>query len=442
MTRTGDLVPPTVSGTHPEGTEVAQHLRIALERLPDAAYVWDDADEEAVVWDAPGDVYVWDAPFVGGGFTDAVCDFHAVTIDAGHIDENGLFGSAEAVITLDNADGEYSQRASDGRLVYWATGRRVCLLGEADGQWWWLFGGRVTGWDENPDGTVTVTAADGFAQLARDVSADWTPGTASQTVSQRIASICAKWGYTDPTNLAVTDVRMGNPLTDRSPLEEIQVTAMSDAGFVFCDQDGRLVYRGRDWPGGRSDQVTVHTFSDNLCDGSLIVWDLQIISDDVALATRVELENYEDPAKVATASATVPQWEIPYVFSHPQEDLWMSQADGDRLAQDLLARHGTDAPRFGWALHLRDPNQDLWRPGIDLRLGDKVNVVRTFPAAGGEEGLIDVDGLVTGITHEINPDAWLVTVETSRVVTYRSPLRWDRSPYTWDDPNAANVWSH
>jgi hypothetical protein len=412
---------------------------IALERLPQSAYTWDDADPD-IVWDDPA--LVWDAPEVGSGFTDAVCDFHSVTIESGPPDEDTLVPSAEAVITLANPAGEYSTLSADGRLVYWATGRRVQILGVADGAQWWLFSGRVTSWDENPDGTVTITAHDGFARLAQDVGQDWTPGAASQTVAARVAAICSAWGYTDPLRLTTSPQLHANPPTDRSPLEECQVTALSDGGILFCDADGALTYWDRGYTLGRTDQTVVRTVSDNVCDGPLIVWDLATLTNDVGLASSVRLENWEEPAKVATATTTPNPWAVPYVWSHPEPDLWTDQADGNRLATDLLARYRNDAARFSFSLYLHAPTQDLWRAGIDLRLGDKVNLVRTFVAAGGGVGILDVDNLVQAVRHEITPEEWVTTVETSRVIAYRYPLMWDAAPYTWDDPAARNVWSY
>jgi len=440
MTRPADLAPPTLAPPpHPPTSDMARRLHVALERLPVAAYTWDDTDA-AVVWDAPGDAYVWDAPFVGGGFTDAVCDTIACTVTAGHPDELGLVAAAEAVVTLANPDGEYSTLDASGRLVYWAIGRRVHLFGDADGEPWWLFSGRVTGWDQNPDGTVTVTAHDGFAQLAPDPAQMWTPGAAAQTAAQRIAAILATWEYPDPVSLETTDVRMAAPPTERSPLAEAQVTALSDGGFLFCDADGRLWYRGRTFNAGRTDQTVVRGFTDNMCDaGVTTVWDFAQLTDDDALASRVLLEN--TAGLTATATAAPNPWAVPYTFTHPDPDLWTEQTDGNRLAADLLARHGSDAARFSFALYLRDPHQDLWRTGLDLRLGDRVNVLRTYPAAGGGQWELDVDCLVVTISHDISPDSWVTTVETGRVVTYRVPQQWDRTPYTWDDPNPANVWS-
>lgn len=442
MTRTGDVALPSFSppGGH-TFSRVAAHLHIGLERLPTAAYTWDDEDPD-VTWDDTTPERVWDAPFIGGGMTHTTCDFHACVIDAGHLDDDGLFGPGRAVVTLANPAGEYSLLDASGRLVYAAVGRRVQILGEADNLSWWLFSGRVTSWDENPDGTVTVTAHDGFAQLAQDTGTEWTPGSLDQTVAQRVTSILSTWAYTDPVALAVTDVRMGNPPTERSPLEECQVTALSDGGVLFGDADGRLTYRARTWLAGRADQTVVRVFSDNVCDGPVVVWDLETVTDDALVASQVRLDNYETPAKTAVATAATNPWTVPYVYSHPDADLWHYQTDGDRLATDLLALRTNQTARFGFALYLHDPGQDLWRTGIDLRIGDRVRVVRHYTAAGGDTGTLDVTNVVTSIGHEITPESWVTTVATSRVVTYAQPVLWDAAAYTWDDTNPLNVWSY
>jgi hypothetical protein len=443
MTRPLDLTPPTLTTPvpDPDASPVARHLVVALERAPEDAYTWDDADLD-VTWDDTTPERVWDAPQTAGGFIDAVCDFHTVTITTGPPDENDFMPTAEAVITLDNRDGAWSTRSVDGRLVYWSLGRRVQLLGVLDdATLWWLFSGRVVGWDENTDNTVTITAHDGFSQLAADPPGPWTPGTLDQTVAQRVASILTTVAYTDPSRLESSDVRLANPPTDRSPLDEARTSAMSDGGLLFCDADGALTYWDRAWTAGRDDQpATPLVITDNLCDaGVLVVWDLATITDDVGLASTVRLENTATPPLVATASLPSSPWVRPYRYEAPELGLWRLQPDGDRLATDLLARYSNDAPRFEWLMYLNAAGP-WWRAGLDLRLGDRVNVTRLYPAVDGD-AVLDVDVLVGGITHEINPDEWLVTVTSSRVVAWRWPELWDATAFAWDDVHPRAIWS-
>ena len=143
MTRTLDRAVPTLT-PHPlppasPMIDWPARLHIALERLPQSAYVWDDADPTVVYDHADPNRYVWDAPEIGAGFTDAVCDFQLLEIDRGDPDELGLFGAAVATVSRANPSGEYSLWTVDGRLAYWAPGRAVHIFADVDGAPWWLF---------------------------------------------------------------------------------------------------------------------------------------------------------------------------------------------------------------------------------------------------------------------------------------------------------------
>lgn len=418
-------------------------LRVGLERLPQAAYTWDDADPE-VCWDDPDpDRFVWDAPFIGGGYTDAVCDLISLVIDPAEPDELGLFGPTEAVLTLANPTGEYTVWTADGRLTYWAPGRRLCVWAELDGEPWWLFSGRVTSWAQQADGTVVVEAFDGLAALADPLGGEWTPGTPGQRALARAQQIAAQAGYPDPIAGDPGDVTLDTEPGETPPLDAIQRAALSDGGLFAGDADGRLLYRDRLWRAGRADQTTVPVVSDNVCDVPVIVWDLELAADDAGLFVRADLFNLA--GLHASAQAGDASWYpgAAYRLTHPDPDLWTSQADGDDLAEYLIAQSSTPAlaPR-AFALYLHDPRQDLWRTGIDLRRGDRVEILHAFVDAAGDDAELDVFTIAASVGHEITPDAWLVTVVGTRTVDWRTVELWDATRFTWDQADPDNVWRY
>src|SRR5215510_11630297 len=285
MTRTGDVAPPTVT-PHPldPGAPIAgwpYRPLLALEYLPQAAYTWDDTDPD-LVWDQAESLgYVWDAPFIGSGFTDVVCDFMALDIDPGEPDDLYLFPACSATLTLDNPDGRYTPWSADGRLTYWAPGRRMHVLAKhiATGELLWLFSGRVASWTTNPDDTVTVIAYDGLSWLAQSLGGTWTDGTAGQSPQARITANLAAAGYPDPLVADLGDVTLDTVATDTSPLERIERVALSDGGLFYGDNDGSLDYRNRLWRAGRSDQPTLWAVSDNRCTAQVIVWNPTMATD-------------------------------------------------------------------------------------------------------------------------------------------------------------------
>lgn len=452
MTRAGDLATPAVT-LHPLEPSAPMgrwpwRPVIAVELLAQDAYTWDDADP-AVVWDAPGDVYVYDAPKAAARLTDVTCDLISLTGETGEPDELGLFPPGRLEMTLANPVGAYSTYTADGRLVYMAPGRRIHVWAQQQPgiEQLWLWSGRVTRWAPQADGTVVVEGYTGVHELAEDVAAPWTPGTAAQLPRSRIQSIANRWRYADRV---IGDVGL-NPLlapnTERSPWEEMQTVALSDGGIVANDADGSLYYRDRGWRVGRPDQATVPVFSDNVCTSvDAVIWDTELSADDDGLFNSIELVNTAGLTATAVADPSDPgAWYVgsEYRLTHPDPDLWTAQGAGNDLAAHLLAVSSIPAIALRqFALYLPDPQQDLWRIGLDRRLGDRVRFVHEQIGPLGLLDVLDVTLVLMFVRHEITADSWVATYSTTRAVGYSLAEQWDRTQFTYDDPDPANVWSY
>ena len=448
MTRTADRAPPTIArhvlpASSPMAAWPYQPV-IALERLAQAAYTWDDADTD-VVWDDTTPERVWDAPFVGSGFTDALCDLLALTIDPGEPDGLGLLPATEVTVTLANPDGRYTVWTADGRLAYWAPGRELCVWAHrhADSTDWWLFRGRVAAWQEQADATVTITAYDGIAELAEDMAGTWTPGTAGQRARARLEAIAAQAGYLDPIGGDLGDLALGTVADTGSPIDAMHRAALSDGGVIMVDADGTLVYRDRLWRAGRSDQTRIPVISDNVCTADATVWEPEFGPDDERLATSVELINTAGLRATATLSGSL--WAgRRYRLTHPDPDLWTAQGDGNALAAYLLAQLSTPALSLRqWTMHLHDPRQPvLFDLAVDLRRGDRVRLLHDFADADGLPATLDVYVICWGTRHEVTADTWTVTAGGSRTVDYLTPELWDRTLWLWDDTDPDAVWRY
>jgi hypothetical protein len=453
MTRAGDVAPPAIS-VHPIGPGAPIYgwpwwPVIGLEMVDTAAYVWDDADV-TVAWDDPNpDRLVWDNPATVSGFYDAVCDLIACEIEPGEADDLYLFPPTQCTLTLDNSTGRYTPWTADGRLTYWAPGRRVCLWARnAAGARWWLFSGRVATWQSNPDGTVTVVAFDGMAQLAQQIAGgQWAPGFAGDTVQARIATVAGAAGYTGRLDLEAGTVTLSTYSSSPVPLEAIQQAALSDGGLFYGDADGSLDYRGRLWRAGRTDTPAPGwTVATNVCEAPVIVWDPEAAADDDRLVTDVALVNVA--GLTATAALTGSLWagDARFRLTHTDHDLWQTQQQGNDLAAYLLAQQSAPAMALAsFTLHHLDPSQQTAVPdmGVGVRRGDRVEVLHRFVDQAGVDQLLDVFAIVLGVGHAIVPEeGWTTTVNLSRTVDYVTPELWDRTALVWDDPSPAAVWRY
>jgi hypothetical protein len=297
--------------------------------------------------------------------------------------------------------------------------------------------GEVTAWREAADGDVTIEAIDPFTRLNQSIG-QWVPGDYGQQPGPRLDDIADLIAYAGVRRFDIGDVTLHHFQTTATPLEEMQAVARSDGGVLFADADGTLVYRDRTWPGGRDDQVAVPTFSDNLCAAdAAVVWELTITTDDDAIVNRAQLTNVAGSTVIAHNADS-------YVLHGPHvltrtNDQWITDAEGMTLAEYLVGRQADAYARIeGFTLHLIDPTQDLWRHGIDLRLGDLIRFVRETPSGG----VVDLTLIVQAIVHEITPIAWVVTVATTRAVGNNITLQWDGAPFAWDDADPVNAWGY
>lgn len=422
-------------------------LVVALERLPQAAYVWDDDDPD-VTWDDTTPERVWDAPFIGSGFTDVWCDLVQLELVTGEADDQWNMRTPYARLQLrDPGDGRYRSRTVDGRLVYWSVGRRLAV-------WWhdetgvdhWLFSGQIATWrDELITPDVVVEAYGSLGTLAQPLGRDWTAGTAGQLLRQRATSILAVPGFAGPLRSDLGDVALSVPVaSDTPPLDELRRAARSDGGIVFADADDTVVVRDRRWRGGRTDQPSVPTFTANVCwleASAVVLWDVVAADLDVRLASVVSLANAATPTPL-TATATNPGIPGGLVFTHPTPDLWTTQSEGNALAAHLAAVRADARLGLGNAdVHLHDIRFDYWHQVLERRLLDRVRFIHEDVfAAPGDVSLYDLTLVVTTLRHQITRDTWTVSLATTPAVAYTLVELWDQTRLVWDDANPLAVW--
>lgn len=433
-------IPPHVPAVgQPSAGWKAQPI-VGLEYMPDAD-LYDDIDTETVVYDA---ALTWDDPATAAGFTDVWCDTTGLEIIHGEPDEHDLIPPSHATLTLYDPTGKYRRRTPDGRLVFYAPGRRLSCLAKIGGVLWWLFNGRVATWHELADGFVEITAYSCTAALAQDPGATIGPGAAGDTLRARLTAILAHAAAAGPGGAITLRSDLGQatlslPPAARQPwLEQMQQAAWSDGGLVFADADDTLIGRDRLWRDGRPDQPAQKlALSDNVCDaGAVVVWEPETGHDDDWLAGRVLLSNI---AGLASAAANPAENIDPtLLYTHPDADLWRTQAEGDGLAAWIATVRGMARLAISRAVvHLHDARFDYWQAMIDCRLADRVRWLHTERFAG-QLDTTDVDVIVATVRHLLTADTWTVEIETTPAVAYTAVLEWDVTSYTWND--AAAVW--
>lgn len=427
-------------------------LRIAVERLPLAAYVWDD-DDPTIVWDGAG--LVWDAPFIGEGFIDLLCDMTSAVIAHPPPDEHFLFPASAATVTIADPTGQYATVDADGRLIYWAPGRRCAIWWTADsGGDWWLFNGRIGSWRQDVDGSITIVAYCGFDELATEQGFDWYATISAQMKAPDLCKrVMAAVGYRNktvhtaytaddfqqapapPDSTGQPMFPMGIPIQPLAshdettiPLDVMQLGALTETGALYCDVDDVIRFHWLDWREGRADQTTIPTFTDNVCEAGVhVVWDVELTNDDDWVATEVTATN-QTGQSLRLATPTTGGWYegVRYVYTPPGRllfsDVPTAPDPGDRrigmgwvMSYMLTTRADPRTAVEHCKLYLHDRRQDLWAFAIDRRRCDHLRFVSDRPAVGGPHRL-DLPVCVVGMVHTITPDSWEADLYTTPAV--------------------------
>jgi hypothetical protein len=430
--RTSDRALPTV--TLDTGLASIAHwpMRpvIAIGTIQKPPYGWDYLAD----WDDPN--IEWDVP-LSPAHLDATCEWTGLEITYGPPDDHTAFPAAHLIVQLNNSTGQWSQYNVDGSPALSGPGQTIDVwahsdTGPAD---YWLFSGTIARWDERADDTVEIEAFDAFSTLAQQVGT-YTPGTNGDKLATRLTAILTAAGRASlPKRFATGLVTLTAQATDRAPLEEMQIVASSDGGVLFGDADGTLVAYDRNWRNGRSDQPALPVISDNVCTSPIIIWDPVISTNDTNLGDTIVLEN------VAKLRAQAPATITGFVLTETEQQ-WTSQGEGDTLASALLtAQRQPRVALDSFDLYLLDARQPTLWQAVDWRLFDAVRFLHDSKAVGGTARL-DVTTLVTAITHSVTPDGWVMTVATSRALSYIAPINWDSPPYVWNDASPLAVWNY
>lgn len=422
--RVADRVLEPFTPHDPTALPWSTQVHLLLESLS-TAEKW---DEVGITWDDPR--VLWDQPNLLGEMVDVSCDLAGVDIEHGPPDGSDLFPAGSLAATLVDPDGRYSRYNADGTLVIWQIGKRISVVAFDGTEWWWMFHGRITAWNDNGDGTVEV---EGF-NLPHEMEpiGKFTPGTNGQTPAQRIAAIVPFVTAVGVIQRVDTgDVTLTAQETERSPWEELQViTTMSDGGILFADVDDALVYMDREWRTGRADQERVWILSDTDCTADAVVWNPRLITSDESLSTAVHLENVA--GLVAASELAANPYGVAHTLTYTEPGQWTTQIQGDTLADFQLDARSVVLVDIGeLTLYVHDPDQDLFPIAKDLRIGDRILFRHDYP--GGQFAIV---AHVNMIRTSVNPHEWITTIGAWTSI-YHPPGQWNSGQWnrsSWVGP--------
>ena len=274
-----------------------------------------------------------------------------------------------------------------------------------------LFRGYVDSWDitwQDPNWSeVTVPCTDAFKIFSNiDRTAVASVGSGEGT-GTRIGRILDGIGWSASLrDIDTGDVVVQATTLEGNAMEEMLLTAETEAGELYMTTDGKVFFRDRS---GVNDDTRSNTTNATFGDGGgseLPYADLTFSNDDTQLFNRVIITR-AGSASPQQVDDTSSQAEF-LLRSFERSDLIMT-TDGAALnyAQYVLSRSAQPELRFDQVTIKPQRDESNLFPQVFNRLiGDRITVRRRPPGGGT---MIEQDCLIRGIEHEIVPGGPWIT---------------------------------
>jgi len=396
-----------------------------------------------------------------GAWVDITCDTRTADINHSRTDIVGSFDAATLTLTMANFEGIYSPWPP---YSIWArAGRyrtdvpiRVNMLmdvlidpGAIMRVARPLFTGTTDAindsWPGTVDSMVTVTASDGFKQLARydatavkDAKGNDIEVGFGESTGQRIARWIGAAQYAGATAIDTGVAHMAATNMDGNALSAVQAVAFAEGlGVIYCRADGTLTFRQRDAVTYDSRQTVAQaTFTDRDNDPAGACYsDIVPVVDETPVYNVARMGSKGDTFGQESRDADSVAWFGPRTYP-PQTDLGLHEWFEDAAVSTLIVyTHAHDEKRVEQVVIHPGFDQTVWNVAARLQLLDRVRVVRHFP--GGY--VLDEQLLIQGVHHRLVgtgervPGSWDVTYDTVRAFPLDSGVsfcHWDRGH--WD----------
>jgi hypothetical protein len=255
---------------------------------------------------------------------------------------------------------------------------------------------------------VTVQCVDAMRllQLAQITTVPF--AVAGDTPGQRIGLILAEIDF-PPSMFVLTagdTTLQADPGTSRSALEAIQTVENSDLGWFYIDTSGIAIYLSRDDLALRATALPV-IFEDAPSLFSTRYQNVSVSLDDTELANQVTYTRVGGTPQTATDATSVSAY---LGRSFERSDLMM-QTDSVALDRATAVVNYRKDPKLRVGtivLDLSSPSNRISN-GLFLEYGYPIQLIKQF--GNGTE--FDFEVIVTGMSHDITPDRWTISITTA-----------------------------
>lgn len=432
LARPLDYRPPVGIDIHPACDKQGVHI-VVEGYFPDVAdpniAIWDSAEWDGVTTD---DAWAQDSNI----FYDVTGDCSGIQMKAGRTDQDTNMEAAVFTFELANMLGVYSQIDEFGRLRSFMPGRRVFFYVEYNDVIYPRFVGVVDVWEENLTGadgstaTVRVECVDYFVRFNTELDATgWFMGSQGQYVAERLSFMLSLFSFPYSSHMAQGEVRLRALSSVNTVLEEMHHNAQSDGGVVFIDTDGAFMYLDRYRYLGRQDQPASYIFGD-ICSPEVIpLHDGDLTTDDTEIVNAISFENVDEIVVTRRDQDSINLLGGVHTMSI-NGMLWSSAYEAEALAEWIIANRKDAYFRIEELTLWPDRDPPVLYPiCMDLRVGDKMRVIRTLPTGFR----LDFDLIVEGFTIDKQPDGlWQFRYSLSQAISINPFSKWGDAQGGWD----------
>lgn len=403
-------------------------VELGLNALPNGTYaVWDSAEwDDTQLW---GPDLQWTditaylrsaSTFLGRSREDD--RYHAATF-------NGVFDNTDARFTPGNLTGPYV--AAGVTQLRPKVPIRLRLTYNA--VQYFIFYGLTTSWQDNfpasgKDAVTTISAVDPLSLLSAFNGVEQSPQGAGETSGLRMHRILSNAGWTLATDIDPGVVTVQETTLAGNAITEIDLTADSEGGAVWCDPDGTFVFE-------QQDALTVNTRStasqatfSPAGGGDTEYQDPIPAYDDTLLRTIVRYARAGGTQQTARDLAAIAQYgEIDYT----RNDL-ICETDDQVATLTALHLERWKAPEYRVVSIVLNPRRRptvAWPQALGRRIRDRVTVTMPVPVSSFT---MSNQAFIDGVAHSFDTSNWQTTFYFASATAYDdfSASLWDTA--IWD----------
>src|SRR4030095_9500589 len=329
-----------------------------------------------------------------------------------------------ASIVLHDVDGRYSPSNTLG--PYYPNVlpmRRIRIRGTFGAQTFDVFHGYVEAWPQEWEfsprsaSTVTIQAVDAFKVLAL---ANVNTTRSSELSGTRVGAIldAISWPAADRAIDAGESVIQGVTLENTSALSHLSDVDLTEGGVFFISRDGKATFLDRTKFGTAALDATNHTWGDSGIEKPY--GEIRLSFDDSQLWNDVKVTAPGKTDETATDTASQTRF---FLRTLVLSGLWDDQNEMEDRANYSVTRYSQPALRVN-TLSIHPQYDDTqWEHLLHHDLHEKVRV-RRRPT---DTITISQDSYIEGISHDIGPGRWIITLNLSPLDHVTDYWIWDTS---------------